>query len=137
MQMAFRLFLSLVTVLAMPLTSWAQIQDDHNIITIESDMQSADDSTGIITATGNVRISYPAHGVVATSHQAQYFSREARVVLSGDVDVLKKGGNLLRAERVTYQLDKEKAVAEPAEGQQVFSQLTIRSKVPILMPLVP
>ena len=113
------------------------MQEDHDILTIESDMQTADDIIGVVTATGNVRISYPAHGVVATSRQAQYFSREARVVLSGDVDVVEESGSLIRAERLTYQIDEEQVVAESTEDQQVFSQLIISSKIPALMPFIP
>ena len=88
MRLELRLFVYLAVVLITPLSGRAQMQEDHDILTIESDMQTADDITGVVTATGNVRISYPAHGVVATSRQAQYFNREARVVLSGDVDVV-------------------------------------------------
>lgn len=96
------------------------------LITIESDTQSADNITGVVTALGNVRIVYPARGMVATSRQAQYYSREGRLVLSGDVDVIQEGGNALRAERVVYSLDDERAVADSARGEQVFSQMVIR-----------
>ena len=137
MRLAFRLFVYLAIVLITPLSGRAQMREDYDILTIESDMQTADDITGVVTATGNVRISYPAYGVVATSRQAQYFSREARVVLSGDVDVVEENGSLLRAERLTYQIDEEQVVAESTEDQQVFSQLIIRSKIPVLMPFIP
>ena len=40
------------------------------LVTIESDRQRADNRTGIVTATGNVRITYPDRGMVATSRQA-------------------------------------------------------------------
>ena len=137
MRLELRLFVYLAVVLITPLSGRAQMQEDYNMLTIESDMQTADDITGVVTATGNVRISYPAHGVVATSRQAQYFNREARVVLSGDVDVVEESGSLLRAERLTYQIDEEQVVAESTEDQQVFSQLIIRSKIPALMPFIP
>ena len=137
MRLELRLFVYLAVVLITPLSGRAQMHEDHDILTIESDMQTADDITGVVTATGNVRISYPAHGVVATSRQAQYFNREARVVLSGDVDVVEESGSLIRAERLTYQIDEEQVVAESTEDQQVFSQLIIRSKIPALMPFIP
>lgn len=108
------------------------------LITIESDTQSADNLTGVVTAAGNVRIVYPSRGMVATARQAQYFSREGRLVLSGDVDVTQKGGNALRAERVIYLLDQERAEADPTPGQQVFSQMVIspaRKQAPT--PLTP
>lgn len=97
------------------------------LISIESDTQSADNITGVITAAGNVRIVYPARGMEARARQAQYFSREGRLILSGDVDIKQKGGNALRAERVIYLLDQERAEADPTPGQQVFSQMVIRS----------
>ena len=90
-----------------------------------------------MTAAGNVRIVYPSRGMVATARQAQYFSREGRLVLSGDVDVIQKGGNALRAERVVYLLDQERAVADPTPGQQVFSQMVIGPDRKAQTPLVP
>lgn len=97
------------------------------LVTIESDRQQADNVTGIITASGNVRIVYPDRGVVATSRQAQYFTREEMIILSGDVDVIQDDGNTLQADRVTYLVDRERALAQPLEGQQVFSTLLIQT----------
>jgi len=96
------------------------------LVTIESDSQKADNATGIITAIGNVRILYPDRRTVATSRQAQYFTKEGRIVLTGDVDVVQEGGNRLRAERVVYLVDSERVLAEPASGQQVFSQFRLQ-----------
>ena len=95
------------------------------LVSIESDIQRADQSTGVITATGNVRILYPDKGVMATARQAQYFSREGRVVLSGDVDVVQQDGSLLRAEQVTYLVRSERITARPAAQQQVFSRMRL------------
>ena len=96
------------------------------LITIESDSQSADNLTGIVTALGNVRITYPDRRMVATARQAQYYSREGRLILSGDVDVIDAEGQRIRAERLTYRVDAERLVAEPARGQQVFSRLRLQ-----------
>jgi lipopolysaccharide export system protein LptA len=95
------------------------------LVTIESDLQRADQSTGVVTATGNVRIVYPDQRVLATARQAQFFSREGRVVLSGDVEIVQEGGNLLRAERVVYLVDSERMVAVPPDGHQVLSRFRI------------
>lgn len=95
------------------------------VVSIESDVQRADNLTGVVTATGNVRIIYADRGVVATARQAQYFSREGRVVLSGDVDVIQTDGPSLRAERITYLVDQQRVVAEPTAGQQVYSSFPI------------
>ena len=101
---------------------------------IESDLQRADQATGVITATGNVRILYPDRGLVATARQAQYFSREGRVVLSGDVDLVQQDGSLLRAEQVTYLVRSERITARPAAQQQVFSRLRLTATPPSATP---
>ena len=110
---------------------------EDSLITIESDTQSADNITGVVTAVGNVRIVYPSRGVVATSRQAQYFSKEAMLVLSGDVDVVQEDGNSIRAERVTYNLDDERALANPSPGQQVHSTLFLKQSPDAQTPLMP
>jgi len=112
-------------------------EGEDSLITIESDTQSADNITGVVTALGNVRIVYPSRGMVATSRQAQYFSKEAMLVLSGDVDVVQEDGNSIRAERVTYNLDDERATADPSPGQQVQSTLLLRRSSDSQTPLTP
>lgn len=99
-----------------------------DLITIESDLQSADNTTGVVTVTasGNVRIVHADRGVVATSRQAQYFTKEERIVLRGDVDVVQNDGHALRADQVIYLLQEDRAVAIPGEGDQVFSQWTLK-----------
>ena len=96
------------------------------LITIESDLQSADSTTGVVTASGNVRIVHADRGVVATSRQAQYFTKEERIVLRGDVDVVQNDGHALRADQVIYLLQEYRAVAIPEEGDQVFSQWSLK-----------
>ena len=121
---------------AFPVTAETATGED-SLITIESDTQSADNITGVVTAVGNVRIVYPSRGMVATSRQAQYFSREAMLVLSGDVDVVQDDGNSIRAERVTYNLDEERALANPIPGQQVQSTLLLKQSLDSQTPLTP
>jgi len=87
-------------------------------ITLRSDVQEANTNTGVITARGNVYIDYPAQQIHATSAQAQYFSNERRIVLSGNVVVYQEG-NTLRAEVVTYLIDESRFVAAAAPNQQV------------------
>ena len=106
-----------------------QVTPLTGLVTIESDLQKADNSTGVVTATGNVRILYPDRGVVATARQAQYFSKEGRVVLSGDVDIIQDNGNSLRAERIVYLVERERIIADPAEGQQVIIRYYLNSPV--------
>jgi lipopolysaccharide export system protein LptA len=99
------------------------------LVTIESDLQRADNLTGVVTASGNVRIVYADRRVVATARQAQYFSREGRVVLSGDVDVIQENGPSIQADRLTYLVEQERLVAEPLQGQQVMSRIPITTSV--------
>ena len=108
-------------------TNPAVVRDD-GMVSIESDRQQADNRTGIVTAIGNVRITYPQKGMVATSRQAQYFSKEGRLILSGDVDVVDRDGQRIRAERLVYLLDSERVVAEPSAGRQVFSRLRLQTR---------
>ena len=99
-------------------------------VTIESDLQQADNNTGIVTAIGNVRIVYPDQRVVATARQAQYYSKEGRVVLTGDVDVIQADGHSIKAERIIYDVIRERLTAEPPAGGQVFSQYRMVSPTP-------
>ena len=126
------LALPLLTVLWPLVAAQAQQTADAGVITIESDLQSADNGTGVITASGNVRLVHTGRGLVATSRQAQYFTEEDRIVLSGDVDVIQADGNQLRADRFTYLLDEGRAIASPVPGQQVFSQWSLTPSQPVL-----
>ncbi|MEB3358693.1 MAG: LptA/OstA family protein [Synechococcales bacterium] len=89
-------------------------------ITLLSDVQEANSNTGVITARGNVQIFYPAQNMQATAVQAQYYSREGRIVLTGDVFVL-QDGNSIQGEVVTYLVDEGRFVALPDQGDQVQS----------------
>lgn len=100
------------------LSSQAGAQTGGGTITLRSDVQEANANTGIITARGNVQIDYPLQQIYATSAQAQYYSRENRIILSGDV-LVRQEGNTLRAETVTYLIDEGRFVALPEPNQQV------------------
>ncbi len=89
-------------------------------MTVRSDIQEADANTGIITARGNVQINYPSRNIQATAAQAQYYSQERRIVLSGNVLILQEG-NSIRGETVTYLIDEGRFIALPSGGQQVES----------------
>lgn len=102
-------------------------------LTLLSDIQEANAVTGVITARGNVRINYPARQIQATSVQAQYYSRERRIVLSGNVYVL-QNGNSLRGESITYLIDEGRFVATPDTGQQVEAIYIVPDPNPALTP---
>ncbi len=100
-------------------------------LTLRSDIQEANAVTGVITARGNVQINYPARQIQATSIQAQYYSRERRIVLSGDVYVLQEG-NSLRGEVITYLIDEGRFLAVPDTGEQVESIYVVQDpNVPV------
>ena len=127
-RLRFVLFVVLSLLIAGPTEPMAaEERVGHGLITIESDQQSADNNTGVVTASGNVRIVHADRGVVATSRQAQYFTKEERIVLLGDVNVVQKGGHALRADQVIYLLREDRAKAVPVEGGQVFSQWSLKA----------
>lgn len=128
----FCLALPLLAIFWPLVSAQAQQMADAGVITIESDLQSADNVTGVITASGNVRLVHAGRGLVATSRQAQYFTEEDRIVLSGDVDVIQADGNQLSADRFTYLLEEGRAIASPVPGQQVFSQWLLTPGQPVL-----
>ena len=101
------------------------------LVTVESDLQQADNVTGVVTATGNVKISYPPKQVQAWARQAQYFTKEERIVLTGDVDVVQEGGNRLKADRVIYLVLEDRMIADPAFGDQVMSKFQIQRSTPL------
>ncbi|MGB3612352.1 MAG: LptA/OstA family protein [Elainellaceae cyanobacterium] len=98
----------------------AQEAQNRQPITLLSDVQEANSQTGVVTARGNVQIFYPARDMQATSAQAQYYSREGRILLTGDVYVL-QDGNSIQGERITYLVNEGRFVALPDAGEQVQS----------------
>lgn len=107
----------------------APVPTDAQRLRLDADTTEANSITGVITARGNVQINYPARQIQATSVQAQYYSREGRIVLSGNVYVL-QAGNSLRGENITYLVNEGRFVALPAAGQQVQSIYIIQDTNP-------
>ena len=120
----------------------AQTPRSGGALTVRSDIQEANSRTGVITARGNVQVNYPARKIQATAAQAQYFSRERRLVLSGNVYVLQEG-NSMRAETMTYLVDEGRFIATPQSNQQVESiyivtdEPEVNNSNPILVPQGP
>jgi lipopolysaccharide export system protein LptA len=112
--------LSVCSLSLFALTATAQ----RRSLTLRADMQQANAKTGVITANGNVQLSYPARQIQATSNAANYYSRERRIVLSGDVYVLQAGSSL-RAETITYLIDEGRFVALPQNQKQVEATILI------------
>ena len=120
--------LILATIISVTIASASQISKAQSTqpgaITLKSDTQESDAETGIITASGNVQIDYPARQIQATAAQAQYFSRERRLILTGDVYVIQEG-NSMRAEKMTYLIDEGRFIATPRSDRQVESTYII------------
>lgn len=102
-------------------TATAQPVTGNRPLTIRADIQEYDAKNQVITARGNVQMLYPARQIQATAAQAQYFSKERRIDLSGNVYILQQGGNSIRAEKVTYLIDEGRFVALPQTSRQVES----------------
>ena len=120
--------LILATILNMIVLTSPQISEAQSTkpgsITLKSDVQESNAKTGVITARGNVRIDYPARQIQATATQAQYFSRERRLILTGNVYVIQEG-NSMRAEEMTYLIDEGRFIATPQSDRQVESTYII------------
>jgi lipopolysaccharide export system protein LptA len=115
-----KLFLIAIPVLAIVASALPSTQAQTNTaLTIRADVQEANSITGVVTATGNVKMSYPARQIDAIAEQAQYFSKEQRVVLTGNVIVTQEGVNSIKAQTITYLVSEGKFVAAPPDNQQV------------------
>lgn len=105
-------------------------------ITLKADIQEADIERRIITARGNVRVFYPARDIQATAIQAQYFDREGRLILSGNVIVLQQG-NSIRGDQIIYLVDEGRFIATPTTSGQVESTYIIKDSPSSSQPVVP
>ena len=103
-----------------PLPLKSQPANDGRALTVKAQVQEANSKTGVVTARGNVEMFYPARKIQATAAQAQYFSRERRIVLSGNVYVLQEG-NSIQGENITYLIDEGRFIATPKTNGQVES----------------
>lgn len=107
--------------------------DAGRALTINSDVQEANSKTGVFTARGNVQIYYPARQIQATAAQAQYFSKERKMILSGNVYVLQEG-NSIKGETVTYLIDEGRFIAAPKTNAQVESIYIVTDPSPTPQP---
>lgn len=92
-----------------------------NSVTINADTQEANANTGIVTATGNVRIQYPARQLTATASQAVYDTKKRTITMTGGVVIVQRGENTIRSEKVIYLIKESVFKAEPQPGKQVTS----------------
>jgi len=109
---------------------------DGRALVVRSDIQEANSQTGVVTARGNVQIDYPSRQIRATAAQAQYFSNERRIILSGNVYVL-QNGNSLRGETITYLIDEGRFLAIPRTDRQVESIYLVNDPAAPTTPVAP
>jgi lipopolysaccharide export system protein LptA len=119
----FILFGSSIVLPIQPVPVHAQ-QSNPQGLSIQADTQEANSKTEVVTARGNVRLNYPSRQVRASANLAQYFIKQKRIVLSGNVTIV-QDGNTIEGESVTYLIDEGKFIANPKAKQQVRSNYII------------
>ncbi len=87
---------------------------------IQADIQEANSKTEVVTARGNVRLNYPSRKLQASANLAQYYVKQKRIVLTGNV-IINQNGNTLEGESITYLIDEGRFLANPKAKQQVRS----------------
>jgi lipopolysaccharide export system protein LptA len=74
-----------------------------------------------IIATGNVKVVQQERR--ATGQKATFDQDKNEVVLDGDA-VVREGTNVIRGERITFYVEEERSVVEPAKGGRVSTSIT-------------
>lgn len=124
----FRLRVNLVCIILLGLGAIffnpIQAQDQQRSLTLRADVQKANAKTGIVTAAGNVQILYPQHKLKATAAKAQYFSRERRILMEGDV-LIEHEGNNIQADKITYVIDEGRFEAETESSEAVETNVNL------------
>ncbi len=92
---------------------------------LRANVTEANSKTGVVVARGNVLITYPARQIEATATQAIYYSKEGKIILSGNVNIL-QDGNTLKGETVTYLVNEGRFLALPQENSQVEATYIIK-----------
>ncbi len=70
-----------------------------------------------IVATGNVVITR-AKGGTATADKATYYQKDEKIILTGN-PIMKQGGDLVKADRITIFLEDDRSVVESANDGKV------------------
>lgn len=114
---------STISLPTIPLPVQAQ-QPNPQGLSIQADTQEANSKTEVVTARGNVRLNYPSRKVQAQANLAQYFIKQKRILLTGNVLIV-QSGSTLEAESVIYLVDQGRFIANPKVKQQVRSNYII------------
>jgi lipopolysaccharide export system protein LptA len=89
-------------------------------VVIRSNRQEANSKTQIVIARDNVQIYYPSQRLRAKAQMAQFYGKEQKIVLSGNVVAIQKG-NSIQGETLTYSIKDGQFVATPRSGGAVES----------------
>jgi lipopolysaccharide export system protein LptA len=82
--------------------------------------QAANSKTQVVTVSNNVQISYPVRQLRARADLAQYYIKEQRLVMTGNVYVTQQG-NSLQGETITYSIRSGQFLVVPKPGRLVES----------------
>ncbi len=115
-------FGSIITVPSQTVT--VQAQQNPQGLSIQADTQEANSKTEVVTARGNVRLNYPSRKIQAQANLAQYFIKQKRILLTGNV-LISQEGSTLEGESVIYLIDEGKFIANPKVKQQVRSNYIV------------
>ena len=115
-------FGSIITVPIQTVT--VQAQQNPQALSIQADTQEANSKTEVVTARGNVRLNYPSRKIQAQANLAQYFIKQKRILLTGNV-LIAQQGSTLEGESVLYLIDEGTFIANPKVKQQVRSNYIV------------
>ncbi len=96
-------------------------------VIIRSDRQEANSKTQVVIARDNVQISYPTQRLRAKARLAQFYAKEQKLVLSGNVVAIQQG-NSIQGEVLTYSIKQGQFVARPKSGGVVDSIYVVPEK---------
>jgi lipopolysaccharide export system protein LptA len=117
----------MVSSIAFPIQIAAQPQSQPSKpqgLSIQADTQEANTKSQIVTARGNVQLRYPSRNIQARADLAQYFIKQKRILLTGNV-LIAQEGSTLEGESVVYLIDEGKFIANPKVKQQVRSNYIV------------
>ncbi len=114
-------FGGILPIQAVPVTAQ---QPSSKGFTLNADIQEANSKTEVATATGNVKFNYPSRKIQGQANLAQYYIKQKRIVLTGNVSIV-QNGNTLEGESVTYLIEEGKFIANPRANKQVRSNYLV------------
>lgn len=106
---------------AVPVTAQ---QPSSQKFTLDADTQEANSKTEVATVRGNVKFNYPSRKIQGKADLGQYYIKQKRIVLTGNVSIV-QNGNTLEGESITYSIGEGKFVANPKVNKQVRSNYLV------------